>query len=262
VVFYTLFLNLRQGIENKMNTNTQNAEELEHFKNLSSTWWDETGPFRVLHAITPLRMAFIKENVSIAFRRSDENPKPFKGLRILDVGCGGGLLCEPLTRLGADVTGIDPVEENLIVGKDHARKMGLVISYLPYAIEDLPKELPLFDVVIASEIIEHVDNPDGFLKECAARLKPTGGMIVTTFNKTLKSYLLGILAAEYVLGWAPKGTHSWNKFMSPEELSYKLKGLGFSDQELTGLCFSPLSCEWQLSSSTDVNYFLWAFKSS
>ncbi len=240
--------------------NTQNQEELNHFQKLSSTWWDETGPFKILHAITPFRMAFIKEQVSVTFRIPDDAVKPFERLRILDVGCGGGLLCEPLARLGAEVIGIDPIEENIQVAKSHAEKMELAIQYHVSAIESLPMSLGSFDVVIASEIIEHVDNPDLFLKACSERLNSPGGIIVTTFNKTVKSYLFGILAAEYVLEWAPKGTHSWEKFITPEQLSHQLNNLGFRNQEISGLCFSPLTGEWTLSSSTDVNYFLWAYK--
>ncbi|HUX78991.1 MAG TPA: bifunctional 2-polyprenyl-6-hydroxyphenol methylase/3-demethylubiquinol 3-O-methyltransferase UbiG [Alphaproteobacteria bacterium] len=241
-----------------MTLNTRDTAELIHFKSLSSTWWDGQGPFRILHAITPLRVAFMKENIGVNFHLPDTSPKPFEGLRILDVGCGGGLLCEPLARLGAEVVGIDPVEENILIAKNHAESMGLPIKYLALAIEDLPNTLPPFDVVVASEIIEHVADPDGFLDACVSHLSPKGGMVVTTFNKTLKSYLLGIIAAEYVLGWAPKGTHSWEKFIAPQDLSLKLKELGLGNQEITGLQFSPLTGDWRFSSSTDVNYFLWA----
>jgi len=244
-----------------MTINTQDAIEIDHFKKFSSTWWDEEGPFRILHAITPLRIAFIKEKLGVHYRISEKETKPLKGLRILDVGCGGGLLCEPLSRLGADVTGIDPVEENILVAKDHADAMGLSISYLPHAIEDLPQDQLLYDVVIASEIIEHVADPDGFLKACTERLNPTGGIVITTFNKTLKSYLLGVLLAEYVLKWAPRGTHSWEKFIPPQALSQKLLALGLGNQALTGLEYSPLLREWTLSPSTDINYFLWAARS-
>lgn len=240
-----------------MTLNTQNTAELNHFKNLSAHWWEGQGPFEQLHAINPLRMAFLKEKVEIHFKRPEKDPQPFQGLRILDVGCGGGILCEPLARLGADVTGIDPVQENIDVAKDHAEGMGLSITYLPCGVEDLPADLPLFDVVVASEIIEHVVDPQGFLEACAARLKPHGAMLVTTFNKTLKSYLLGIVAAEYVLRWAPRGTHSWDKFISPQDLSRILSSFGLGNQDITGLSFSPLK-GWALSASTDVNYFLWA----
>ncbi len=244
-----------------MKLNTRDLTELNHFKEYSSTWWDNKGPFRVLHAITPLRMAFIKEKVCIHFQRSETSPKPLSGLRILDVGCGGGLLCEPLCRLGADVTGIDPVEENILVAKAHAEALGLPITYLPCAIEELPEELPLFDVIVASEIIEHVRDSNDFLKMCVARLAPKGGIVVTTLNKTLKSYLFGILAAEYLLNWAPRGTHSWDKFITPQDLSRKLSHLGLGSQEISGLEFSPLRREWFLSSSIEVNYFMWATRS-
>ncbi|MBS0271283.1 MAG: bifunctional 2-polyprenyl-6-hydroxyphenol methylase/3-demethylubiquinol 3-O-methyltransferase UbiG [Proteobacteria bacterium] len=243
-----------------MISNTRDTAELNHFRNFSSDWWDEAGPYRILHTITPLRMAFIREKVEIHFRMLETSTKPFKGLRILDVGCGGGILCEPLARLGADVTGIDPLEENIDVAKTHAKEMGLSITYLPYAIEDLESTVDLFDVVVASEIIEHVANPNQFLKACVKHLAPCGGMVVTTLNKTLRSYLLGILAAEYVLKWAPRGTHSWDKFMAPEILSHKLAALGLGEQDIRGLSFSPLTGEWSLSSCAEINYFLWAGK--
>jgi 2-polyprenyl-6-hydroxyphenyl methylase/3-demethylubiquinone-9 3-methyltransferase len=237
---------------------TRDLTELNHFKSFSATWWDEKGPFRLLHAMTPQRIAFIRDNVGVHFRIPEDSLKPFQGLRILDVGCGGGLLCEPLARLGAEVVGIDPVEENIVLARAHADAMGLSITYLPHAIEEVPQDLGSFDVVIASEIIEHVQDPDGFLKGCTERLKARGGLVVTTFNKTAKSYLLGILAAEYILNWVPRGTHSWDKFISPQMLSQKLQALGLGIQEITGLRFSPLRREWCFSSSTEVNYFLWA----
>jgi len=240
----------------------QNTDELNHFQNLSSHWWNVQGPFAQLHAITPLRMAFIKEKVGIHFRRLENTPKPFQGLRILDVGCGGGILCEPLARLGADVTGIDPVAESIESAKNHAAAMELPIAYLSCSLESLPENLPLFDVIIASEIIEHVTDHRTFIKTCIAHLKPHGGMMVSTFNKTLKSYLLGIVAAEYVLQWAPQGTHSWDKFISPQDLSFYLSSLGLGNQDLAGIAYSLIRRKWDFSPSTDVNYFLWAGRTS
>lgn len=234
-----------------------NTDELTHFQNLSAHWWDMQGPFAQLHAINPLRIAFLKDKIGAHFRRSDQS---LQGLRILDVGCGGGVFCEPLARLGAEVTGIDPVEENIAAAKAHAEGVGLWVTYLTSHVEDLPQDTPPFDVIIASEVIEHIDDQRGFLEACVARLAPHGGMMVTTFNKTLKSYLLGIVAAEYVLRWAPRGTHSWEKFLPPEELSRMLSSFGLGEQEVTGLFFSPLR-GWRFSSSTDVNYFLWAGRS-
>jgi 2-polyprenyl-6-hydroxyphenyl methylase/3-demethylubiquinone-9 3-methyltransferase len=241
-----------------MTPNTQNKAELEHFKAYSRVWWDEAGPFKVLHDITPLRMAFIKEKVGVHFNLKDKATNPLKSLRILDVGCGGGLLCEPLARLGAHVTGIDPVKENIIVAQKHAKERELKISYLACAVEDLPADTPPFDVVVASEIIEHVDHPDAFLKACAAHLASRGGMVVTTFNRTFKSYVLGIIAAEYILRWAPVGTHTWEKFITPEEMSQKLASLGLGIQEMTGVSFSPFARRWEFASSLDMNYFMWA----
>lgn len=243
-----------------MNFNQYDSKELSHFKNLSSHWWEEKGPFEQLHAITPLRMAYLKEKVGVHFRRSENDPNPFQGLRVLDVGCGGGILCEPLARLGADVTGIDPVDENIQNAKAHAEGMGLSITYLPCGVEDLSLDFPLFDVVIASEIIEHVTDQESFLKSCVARLKPGGGVFITTLNKTLKSYFLGILAAEYVLKFAPKGTHSWDKFISPQDLSRMLLSLGLGNQDIVGLTYSLLKGGWGFSALTDVNYFLWAIR--
>jgi len=244
--------------ENTMTFSTQNKEELAHFTSFSSTWWDEAGPFKVLHDITPLRMSFIKEKVGVHFNLKDKATNPLKGLRILDVGCGGGLLCEPLARLGAHVTGIDPVKENIIVAKRHAKEMGLKISYLACAVEDLPADTLPFDVVVASEIIEHVDHPDAFLKACAAHLAPRGGMVVTTFNRTFKSYVLGIIAAEYILRWAPVGTHTWEKFITPEEMSQKLASFGLGIQEVIGISFPPHNRRWEFTPSLDMNYFMWA----
>ena len=241
-----------------MTLDTRNIVEINHFKHFSSSWWDEVGPLRVLHAITPFRMAFIKEKIEVHFQRPEISRKSLEGLKILDVGCGGGLLCEPLARLGAEVVGIDPLEENISIAKVRAEAMNLSIQYFSCAIEDLPQDFPLFDVIIASEVVEHVDNPDGFLKRCVEHLSPQGGMVVTTFNKTLKSYLLGIIAAEYILKWAPRGTHSWEKFIPPQDLSRRLSSLGLTHQEITGLHFSPLTGDWHLSPSTDVNYFMWA----
>jgi 2-polyprenyl-6-hydroxyphenyl methylase/3-demethylubiquinone-9 3-methyltransferase len=238
--------------------NTLNPSELSHFQSLSSTWWDDEGPFKILHAITPCRAAFLKEKAGVHFQIPDDKLNFFKGLRILDVGCGGGLLCEPLARLGAEVIGIDPLQENISLAKTHAEAMGLSITYLACSIEDLPHDIPLFDIIIASEIIEHVDNPDDFLKICVGHLALQGGLMITTFNQTMKSYLLGILMAEYVLKWAPRGTHSWEKFIPPQKLSRKLQDLGLHRQEFAGLQYFPLSQKWGFSSSLDVNYFLWA----
>jgi len=230
---------------------TLDPAELSHFQRLSATWWDEAGPFQLLHTLTPLRMAFLRKHAG-----------SLEGLRVLDVGCGGGLLCEPLARLDAEVVGIDPVEENLQVARAHAEAMGLSPTYLPYAIEDLPKEMGNFDLIIASEIIEHVADAQAFLRACTARLQEGGALLVTTLNKTIPSYVLGILAAEYLFKWAPVGTHTWHKFISPPVLAENLKNLGFSTQYIQGVRLAPFSKAWHFSASTAINYFLWAQKNS
>lgn len=261
--------------------NTCDPNEIKHFQSLSNTWWDEGGPFRLLHAMTPLRMAFLTERIKRSFLRrggnkpiaqaqqgqrsdlsqrtggSEEGKLPLKGMRILDVGCGGGLLCEPLSRLGADVIGIDPVEKNVRTAMEHAKAGGLSITYHPYAIEAIPVDFPKVDVIVASEILEHVENPEAFLRACASHIKPGGGIFLSTLNRTLKSYLLGIVAAEHILQWAPRGTHSWEKFVSPDMLSQTLQDLGFSYQELQGVCLSPLTQRWRFSPSLSINYFMW-----
>lgn len=240
-----------------MTPSTHDRSELEHFKKFSAQWWEGQGPFAELHAITPLRMAFLRERIEVHFKRFEADLKPFQGLRILDVGCGGGLMCEPLARLGAEVTGIDLLEENIGAARGHARAMGLDVTYIPCGVEDLPQQTPPFDVIVASEIIEHVVDQRAFLEACVKHLKPHGGIFVTTFNKTLKSYALGIVAAEYVLRLAPRGTHSWEKFISPQDLSRILSSLGLGSQEMAGLSYFPMR-GWKFSPSMDVNYFLWA----
>lgn len=240
--------------------NTRDPLELEHFTKLSATWWDEAGPFQLLHRMTPLRMAFLLECATSYFNLPENVSHPLQGLRILDVGCGGGLFCEPLARLGADVTGIDPVGAHLEVARAHASKNGLTIQYIPCAIEDLPSDHRAFDLVIASEILEHVADQDGFLQVCVETLAPRGALMVTTLNQTMKSYVLGILAAEYLLKWAPQGTHSWDKFVPPHVLSRKLKALGLTTLYTQGVRLSPLNKTWHFSSCMDINYFMWGEK--
>lgn len=239
---------------------TRDFSELIHFKGLRDEWWNPNGSFKVLHQVTPCRLLFLKEHVGRYFSLAVQERQPFQRLRILDIGCGGGLLSEPLARLGAEVLGIDPVEDALVCARAHAHESHLVISYLPCTIETLPPEEGLFDVIVASEVLEHVNHPHEFLRACKDRLKPKGGLFLSTFNKTLKSYLFGILGAEYILKWAPHGTHRWEKFISPENLTGQLMDLGFSHQEMRGLSFSPFRREWSLSSALDINYFVWADK--
>ena len=229
------------------------SSEVEKFKEWAGTWWDPHGPMALLHSMTPWRVKFILDCMS-----TEEGSAPLKNLRVLDVGCGGGLLSEALSRLGANVTGLDPTAELIQAAQAHAQKEGLCITYLHGHIEDLPKETPLFDLIVASEVIEHVPYPDIFLKKCHGFLSETGGLFVSTINRTAKSYLAGILMAEYLLRWVPPGTHTWQQFVKPRELEVQFLKLGLKNQRFQGLSYCPLSSSWGFSSSLDINFFAFA----
>ena len=199
-----------------MKTNTINKKEIEKFSKIAEEWWDPKGKFKPLHKFNPIRISYIKENIINTFNLQ-KNDSSLKGIKILDIGCGGGLLSEPMARMGADVTGIDASEKNINVAKLHAEKNELKIKYYCSSPENFKTD-DKFDVILNMEIIEHVDDVDFFLKSCAKLLKKNGIMFVATLNKTLKSYLFAIIGAEYVLGWLPIGTHEWEKFIKPEEL--------------------------------------------
>ena len=222
-----------------------NLSEINHFRSLADHWWDETGPFSMLHQLNPLRIQYIKD----AFKGD------LRGLKILDVGCGGGLLAEPLARLGAEVTGLDAVSENIKVASLHAKEEGLSIHYVASSLEDYLKESSLkFDVVLALEILEHVENPKYFLETCASALKQEGSLFVSTFHRTLKSYVLGIVMAEYILKWVPKKTHHWTQFLKPSEIYEALRSEGFAFADLVGVTYDLWTSVWKLSSDVRVNY--------
>ncbi len=230
-------------------------EELRRFERLAGEWWDERGKLRALHAINPARLAFIVEEVKrwrpaqgTAFRALD-------GLGVIDIGCGGGILSEPMTRLGASVTGIDPIEESASAARAHAQAMGLSITYRTATAEDLVREGQTFDIVAASEVLEHVADAGSFLRTCRSLCEPGGLLILSTLNRTAKAYGLAILAAERVLGLVPPGTHDWKKFIKPEELEAALSEAGFKRLTFNGIVFNPLRGAWSLS-ETDlaVNY--------
>jgi len=234
--------------------------EVEKFSQLAAQWWDTGGKFAVLHKFNPVRLAYIREQVTARFRRDPFAASPLGGLTLLDVGCGGGLLCEPLTRLGAKVTGIDPSERNISTARVHAEQMGLAIDYRVGTAEDLLADGASFDVVLAMEVIEHVPSPAEFVATCAGLLKPNGLLFIATLNRTLKSFSLAIIGAEYVLGWLPKGTHQWEKFITPEELEGWITANGLALRDRTGVTYNPLASEWRQSRDLGVNYMMVAQK--
>jgi 2-polyprenyl-6-hydroxyphenyl methylase/3-demethylubiquinone-9 3-methyltransferase len=233
------------------------AEELHHFERLAEEWWDERGKFRALHAFNPARLTFIVEETQRW--RPGQSPafRPLEGLELADIGCGGGILSEPLARLGARVSGIDPVEQSICAARTHAQNLGLSISYRAGTAEDLARESSVFDAVIASEVVEHVADVDAFLKTCRTLLRPGGLFILSTLNRTMKSYGLAILAAEHILGLIPAGTHDWKKFIKPEELDRALHAAGFDRLRQSGIVLNPLAGAWRLSAADlSVNYIV------
>ena len=227
--------------------------EIEKFSKLAKDWWNPNGKFKPLHLFNPARIAFIKEKLISHFKRDLNSEKPLKELKILDIGCGGGLLCEPLKRLGAVMTGIDASNNNIEVAKLHSKEMNLNIKYICCSPENINLKSE-FDVILNMEIVEHVSNVDLFIQSCSKLIKKNGIMFVATINKNLKSYLFAILGAEYILKWLPIGTHDWNKFLTPQELEIIASKNNFAGDEVTGMKFNPLSKKWYKCSDSSVNY--------
>ena len=232
--------------------NTVNKEEIEKFSKMAEEWWDVEGKFKPLHKFNPIRIKYIKESVIENFKLQDDEKLPLKGINLLDIGCGGGLLSEPMCRLGANVTGIDASKKNIEIAKIHAKKNNLNINYICTSPEKIKKIN--FDVILNMEIVEHVDNVDLFLKSSSNLLKKSGLMFVATINKTLKSYLFAIIGAEYILRWLPIGTHEWEKFVKPEELKETLSKFEMKMIKTDGVKFNPLLDKWSLSKDTSINY--------
>lgn len=231
--------------------------EVARFSALAAKWWDVKGEFAPLHRFNPTRVKFIRDTCLDHFNLESKARAPFTGLRLLDVGCGGGLLSEPMSRMGFQVTGLDASEKNIGTAKAHADQGGLDIRYLNQTVEQLADAGEvLYDVVLTMEVIEHVTDPQAFLKTCAALVKPGGLLFVATLNRTLKAHALAIVGAEYILNWVPKGTHDWNKFLSPEEIRGFLDGTALLPDPAVGVSFHPLTQVWSLSDDTDVNYML------
>lgn len=238
------------------NVSTLDPAEVEKFSKLAAEWWNPKGKFGVLHVFNPVRLAYIKEQVCARFARDPFTREPFQALRLLDIGCGGGLLSEPMARLGAEVVGADPSEKNIRTASVHALEQELAIDYRATIAEHLASQGERFDIILSMEVIEHVTDPEAFTRICAQMLNPGGLLFVATLNRTLKSFALAIIGAEYVLGWLPKGTHQWEKFITPEELKTWMKAASLNPCAETGITYRPLTGEWRRSRDMDVNYMV------
>jgi 2-polyprenyl-6-hydroxyphenyl methylase/3-demethylubiquinone-9 3-methyltransferase len=232
--------------------------ELAKFTAMAESWWDPHGKFAPLHKLNPTRIAFVRDRIIGHFAADRPADAPLAGLRLLDVGCGGGLLAEPMARLGATVTGIDAAPRNIAVARLHAARSGLAIDYRTAAAETLAAAGERYDVVLALEVIEHVADRDAFLGACASLLDAHGLMFVATLNRTAKAFALAIVGAEYLLGWLPRGTHDWRRFVRPAELAAGLRRQGLTVTRLAGVSYSPLADKWRLSGDVGVNYMMTA----
>jgi len=239
-----------------------NPEEISHFASMAETWWDPKGPFKPLHKLNPTRIAFVKDQICTHFDRDPLADRPLEGLRILDIGCGGGLLSEPIVRLGATVVGADAAEKNIKTAKVHAEQMGLNIDYRFITAEQLAEQGEKFDVILNMEVIEHVADISSFLFACQQLLTNDGCMTLSTINRTLKSWAMAIAGAEYIMRWLPIGTHDWNKFLKPSELCDATMQSGLTIESLKGMVYNPIAATWSLDDHDySVNYLAFAVKS-
>ena len=239
--------------------NSVNKKEIEKFSQMAAEWWDPNGKFKPLHKFNPIRISYIKGNIISSLNLKNNHNKPLKNIKILDIGCGGGLLSEPMSRLGADVLGIDASDKNIKVAKLHSEKNKLKINYLNKSPEQLDKK-EKFDIILNLEIVEHVDNVGLYINSCYNLLKKDGLMFTATLNRSLMSYLKAIIGAEYILRWLPIGTHDWNKFLKPEELEKLLQNEKFSTVDVKGLEFNPFLKKWKKSDNLSVNYIISSLK--
>ena len=237
-------------------TTTVDAAEIAKFEAMAAEWWDSNGKFKPLHMLNPCRLDYITQQIAMEFDRDLTQPEPFKGLRLLDIGCGGGLLAEPMTRLGATVVGVDAAERNIPVAQLHAEQSGLEIDYRCTTAEDLAaSDEPRFDVVLNMEVVEHVADPLAYLTACQQLMKSGGLMICSTLNRNPKSFVMGIIGAEYVMRWLPKGTHDWRKFITPDELFQLIEQSGLTPVDRKGFQFNPVTWKWRISAKDlSVNY--------
>ncbi|MBM3570400.1 MAG: bifunctional 2-polyprenyl-6-hydroxyphenol methylase/3-demethylubiquinol 3-O-methyltransferase UbiG [Alphaproteobacteria bacterium] len=237
---------------------TLDVAEVARFERVADAWWDTSGPFQPLHRLNPVRIDYLRARVAAHFGRDAAAERPLAGLRVLDIGCGGGLVSEPLARLGAKVTGIDASAGAIAAARAHAKQEGLKIAYRRGEVQSLGRAR--FDLVVALEIVEHVADVAAFVAACAERVAPGGALALATLNRTLRSFALGIVAAEYVLGWVPRGTHDWRKFVRPAELGRALRAAGMDLTDVSGVGFSPLSGGFRLGRDAGVNYLAFAVK--
>jgi 2-polyprenyl-6-hydroxyphenyl methylase / 3-demethylubiquinone-9 3-methyltransferase len=239
-----------------MPSSSVDAAEVAKFSAMAQEWWDPTGKFAPLHKFNPVRLGFIRDTAAAHFARDARGLRPFEGLSLLDIGCGGGLLSEPMARLGFKVLGADASERNVKTAAAHAEATGVAVEYRATTAEDLAAEGLTFDVVLNMEVVEHVADLASYLAACARLVRPGGVMFVATLNKTLKSLALAKIGAEYVLGWLPRGTHDWSRFVDPAKLQAMLEETGLNILKTQGVAFDPLAWDWRLSSDTDVNYII------
>lgn len=242
-------------------TLTVDPSEVAKFEAMAAEWWDPNGKFKPLHMMNPVRLEYITTQIAGEFDRDLATPRPFEGLRILDIGCGGGLLCEPMARLGAEIVGVDAAERNIPVARTHAEQSGLEIDYRFSTAEALAEAGEQFDVVLNMEVVEHVADPQAYLNACHALLKPGGLHLCSTINRNAKSFAMAIVGAEWVMRWLPKGTHDWAKFITPDELYGLMRNAGLEPVDRKGYVFNPLSWRWSISDrDLSVNYVTAALK--
>ena len=236
------------------------ASEVANFSAIADEWWDPNGKFRPLHQIGPVRLKYICDEITHHYKRNMEDPLPLKGLQILDIGCGGGLLTEPVSKLGAQVMGIDASQKNILVASAHASKLGLKIEYKNILPEELVEKKLHFDAILNMEVVEHVADLSKYMDACAHLVKPGGIMIMSTINRTLKSLALAKFGAEYILRWLPKGTHDWRKFVKPSELANQLRRTNLTETSIQGIGFNILKRKWQSTPDVSMNYLMAATK--
>jgi 2-polyprenyl-6-hydroxyphenyl methylase/3-demethylubiquinone-9 3-methyltransferase len=241
-------------------TTTVDPAEIQRFAAIAEAWWDPEGKFKPLHRLNPTRIGYIRSRLELHFGRDTKAMRPFEGLRLVDIGCGGGLVAEPMARLGFSVTAIDAAEPGLAIAEAHAESQGLVIDYRQSTAEDLAEAGEQFDVVLALEIVEHVADPAAFFQALGQLVRPGGAVVVSTLNRTFKSFALAKVGAEYLLRWVPRGTHSWPKFLKPSEVAGHCRSAGLTIADIAGISYEPFSGGWALGEDLDINYMLVALK--